>query len=347
VTRTPRLLAGCALAALVLTGCGDGTIRTGAAATVGDERITTTTLNRVVDKGLSDPGAQQTVGGDRAQFERSVLARLIQHQVLVAAAKAEGVTVTGAQKDAARAAIANQLGGDAQLVSQAAKAGFSAEDLDQAIADTALKDALGDKLTASVPVPEAALRADYAQNIAQYDRVHSAHILVASQALAQRILAQVKADPSQFAALAARYSTDPGSKDSGGDLGFQGRGALEKPFETAIFAARPGSFVLARTRYGFHVIHVIARQTTTFEQATPQLRRDLLGQERQDAVSRLLVATAKKLGVHVNPRFGTWHPSDETVVATVSCPDTAVSSPSPRPGDTAPATDPSASPACP
>jgi parvulin-like peptidyl-prolyl isomerase len=346
VTRTPRLLTGCALVALVLSGCGDGTIRTGAAATVGDERITTTTLDRVVTVGLSDPGAQQTVGGDRAAFERSVLARLIQHQVLLAAAKAEGVTVTGAQKDAARAAIAAQLGGEDQLVAQAAKAGFSAADLDQAIADTALKDALGDKLTASVPVPESVLRGAYQQNIAQYDKVRSAHILVPTQALAQSILAQVRADPAQFAALAAKYSTDTGSKDSGGELGFQGRGALEKPFETAIFNAKPGTFVIARTRYGFHVIHVIARQTTTLEQATPQLRRELLGQQRQDAVSKLLVATAAKLGVHVNPRFGTWHPSDETVVAAVSCPDTAISSPSPRPGAAAPATDASASP-CP
>jgi foldase protein PrsA len=259
------------------------------------------------------------------------------------------VTVTGADKDAARDAIASQLGGEDQLRSQAAKAGFSEEELDRAIADSALKDALSDKLTASITVPEAALRDAYQANIAEFDRVRSAHILVASKPLAQQILAQVKADPATFPALAAKYSTDTGSKDAGGDLGFQGRGALEKSFETAIFGNKPGSFVLAQTRYGFHVIDVIERRTTSFEQATAQLRRNLLGQQRQAAVEKLLLATAKDLGVHVNPRFGTWDPTTESVVARIECPDSAISSPSPRAAaeDPAAAPTPSATPACP
>ena len=40
---------------------------------------------------------------------------------------------------------------------------------------------------------------------------------------------------------------DTSNKATGGDLGFQGRGALEKPFENAIFSARPGTFTTART----------------------------------------------------------------------------------------------------
>lgn len=348
MTRTPRLLAACALAALVLTGCGDGTVRTGAAATVGDDRITTSRLDDVITAGLADPDAQQGVGADRAAFARSVLGRLIQHEVLAAAAKAQGVSITGADKDQARAAIAAQLGGEDQLVSQATKSGFSTDELNRAIADSALRDALGDRLTAAIDIPESALRAAYAQGLAEFDRVHSAHILVPSKALAQSLLSQAKADPTRFAALAAKYSTDTGSKDSGGDLGFQGRGALEKPFETAIFGAKPGSFVIAQTRYGFHVIRVIERRTTSFAEATTQLRRSLLGQQRQDAVNKLLLDTGKKLGVRVNPRFGTWDAATETVLARVECPDSAFSSPSPRAASAdAAAPAPTASPACP
>jgi parvulin-like peptidyl-prolyl isomerase len=334
VTRTPRLLAVAGVAALVLTGCGDGTVRTGAAATVGGDRITTTALDNVVTRGLADPSAQQTVGADRPTFERAVLRRLIDHLLLDRAAAREGVTISGADVLAAHDQIATQLGGEAALTAEALKAGISAKDLDQTLSDIALRDALADKLTASIDVPQAALLQAYNQNIAQYDQVRSAHILVAAKSQADQILATVKADPAQFSALAAKFSTDPGSKDKGGDLGFLGRGALEKSFETAIFTNPPGSFVIVKTQYGFHVIHVIARKTTTLQQAKTSLRRTLLGQQRSTAVTALLLKTAKELGVHVNPRFGAWDAKTQEVVALNSGPG-SVTRTSPQPGDAA------------
>lgn len=316
MTRTrPRLLAvpgGVLVVALGLAGCGT-TVRTGAAAVIGSDRITNTHLEQVIDRGLSDPAAQQGPGADRPTFTRSVLLRLISHDIIGVAAKDLGVSVDNGAVDATQDRITAQLGGGAQLQAEATKAGIGALDLRQTITDVALRDALADKLTADVPVDEAKLRAAYARGM--FDQVHSAHILVAGKALAQRLLAQVKADPGRFGALAAQYSTDTGSKDKGGDLGFQGRGALEKPFEAAIFGSPPGSFVLARTRFGYHVIHVIERRTTTFEQARQDLRRGLLGQRRLDAVNALLSRTALRLGVQVNPRYGSWDPKTLDVVA--------------------------------
>lgn len=345
MTRTFRLLAVSGAAALVLTGCGDGAVRTGAAATVGGDRITTSALDRVVTRGLADPAAQQAAGSDRVALERSVLSRLVERLVLNAAARQESVTVDGATVDAALDDYATQAGGLAQLQDAAAKAGIAKQDLRQAIADFALRDALSDKLTADIQVPEAVLQQAYQQNIAQFDQVHSAHILVATKALAVQILAKVKADPTQFDALAAKYSSDTSNKDKGGDLGFQGKGALEKPFETAIFTSKPGSFVIAQTKFGFHVIHVIAHKTTTLEQARTTLRRGLLGQQRQAALTAYLQKVAKKLGVHINPRFGTWDSVNQQVIA-ANCPATAFSKASPRAGQTS-GPDPSASPTCP
>ena len=334
VSRTARLLAAAGLAAVVLTGCGDGTIRAGAAATVGDDRITTSALDQVVTRGLADPSAQQTVGADRTSFERAVLRRLISHVLLTKAAAAERVSVSGGDVVGARDRIAAQLGGEAALNAEALKAGISARDLTQTIADVALRDALADKLTAAVDVPETALKQAYQQNIAQYDQVHSAHILVATKAKAEQILAAVKATPDRFAALAAMFSTDPGSKDKAGDLGFQGRGALQKPFEAAVFSNPVGSFLIAHTQLGFHVIHIIERKTTTLAEASKDLRRNLLGQQRSTAVQVLLVKTAKRLGVHVNPRFGVWDPTAQDVTALKDGPD-SVTKASPRPGDAA------------
>lgn len=326
--RAPRLLAVAGLVALLTTACG--TVRTGAAATVGDERITVTHLQDVVARGLADPSAQQAVGGDRVGFEREVLTRLVQHLVLAEAAKEHGVSVTGADVDATYDDFAARLGGPDQLKAEALKAGIAPQDLRGVIADAALRDNLADVLTADVPVPAADLQKAYQDNIGQFDRVHSAHILVASQAQAQQLLAQVTQDPTQFGTLAARYSLDTSNKDNGGDIGFQARAALEKPYADAIFTAKPGTFVLAHTRFGYHVIHVIERRTVTLEQATKQLRRLLLQPQRAQAVDDALRATAKRLGVHVNPRFGTFDAATAVVGAVPLCPGTAVSSPSPR-----------------
>lgn len=335
MSRTPKLLTAAALAVLGLTGCGGGPLQAGSAATVGDERITTTELDDLVQRSLAAPSAQQNVGADKPGFERVALRRLIDHTILLKAAATEHVTVTAGETLAARGRIAGQVGGDEGLQAEALKAGIALKDLDQTVRDVALRDALGDKLTAQITVPEAALKSAYQQSIGDYDKVRSAHILVATNALAQQILKLVKADPARFGALAAQYSTDPGSKTKGGDLGFQGRGALDKTFEAAIFNNKPGAFVAVKTQFGFHVIHVIEHRLVTFEQAKNDVRRGLLGQQRNDAVQQRLADTAKKLGVKINPRFGSWDPAALDVVPLAQ--PGSVTSRSPRPGDSPPA----------
>ena len=334
MTRTPRrlaLLATAGLAVVTLSACGDSPVRAGAAATVGDVRITTTALNALVTRGLADPQAEQQLGADKATFQRQTLSRLINHQVLAEAAKEAGVTITEGDVDAQIADFERQAGGAQQLEQQAAQNGIAKQDLRPFVRDIVLNDALGDKLTADIQVPQAQLEALYQQNAAQNDQVHAAHILVADKATADDILSQVQADPSKFAALAAKYSTDTSNKDKGGDLGFAGRGAFVKEFEDAVFGAKPGEFLVVKTEFGYHVVHVIDRRTTTLAQQTKALRRQVLQKEREQATAELLSKVARKLGVKVNPRFGRWNATQGSVDA-VPVGASSVSSPAPSPG---------------
>ncbi len=335
MTRSPRRLAtatvAVSLAALVLSGCGKDPVRSGAAATVGQARITTAELAGLVSRGLKDPQAQQQLGADKPKFQRDSLARLIRHQVLAAAARKERVTASPGAVDAKIADFERQAGGSAQLLQQAAQGGVSSQDLRPFITDLVLTDALGDKLTEGVDVPAEQIAAMYQQNAAQYDQVHTAHILVANKALADSILAQVKADPSQFAALAAKSSTDTSNKDKGGDLGFAGKGSFVKEFEAAVFAAKPGEYLEVKTQFGFHVVHVMERRTTTLEQAAPELRRGALAKQRDQRVGQLLSKLARDLRVKVNPRFGRWDVKSLQVLDGSS--QDAVSSPAASPGD--------------
>ena len=64
-----------------------------------------------------------------------------------------------------------------------------------------------------------------------------------------------------FSLLAGQYSQDPGSKNSGGSLGWVTRGSLVKNFETAAFTAKPGDIIgPVETQFGYHLIETIDKK---------------------------------------------------------------------------------------
>jgi peptidyl-prolyl cis-trans isomerase SurA len=66
---------------------------------------------------------------------------------------------------------------------------------------------------------------------------------------------------ADFAVAAKRFSSDPGSKDQGGDLGWFRRGVMVPPFEVVAFQLKPGVISNpVETVYGYHIIEVIRVQ---------------------------------------------------------------------------------------
>jgi foldase protein PrsA len=313
-------------AVVAVSGCNTSP---GAAALVGGDRISIARLQSEVNRALTDPQAQAQLGADRAGFTRTELGRLINNSIVAAAASAHHITVTPHEVDTQIASFAQQAGGMTQLLQQAAQGGVPKSELHSFIRYYVLQQKLADSLVADVPVSQSQLQAAYQQNIDQYDQVHSAHILVKSKAQADSILAKVRANPDQFAALAAKFSTDTSNKDNGGDLGFAGRGQFVPEFSNAIFAAKPGSFIEVHSQFGWHVVHVIEHRTISLQKATPELKTTILKDSRDKLLAETMQATAKRLGIHVNPRYGHWDPTKGNVVATSVRQD--VSSPSPSP----------------
>jgi hypothetical protein len=77
------------------------------------------------------------------------------------------------------------------------------------------------------------------------------------------------------------------------------------------------------------------RETTSLEEATPELRRAALQEQRAQATGTLLREVAGDLGITVNPRFGRWDPETGSIEA-VEDPN-GVTTTAPEGGDEAPA----------
>ena len=77
-----------------------------------------------------------------------------------------------------------------------------------------------------------------------------------ARARAESLLVEIKAG-AEFEKIARRESMDPGSKDNGGDLGWNRRGKMVPEFDRWMFALTPGSMSpVIETAFGYHIIRV-------------------------------------------------------------------------------------------
>lgn len=156
------------------------------------------------------------------------------------------------------------------------------------------------ELMKSISVTEDQIRKQYEQNsksfVAKTER-QAAHILLEGEAKkrADEIKAKLAAG-EDFAKLAKEYSTDAGSKEQGGDLGFSSGDAFPAEFEAALAKLKVGEVSApVKTDAGIHIIKLLAErgaQPPSFEEAKPAIVEQLKHAEADSQFSVKL----KKLG---------------------------------------------------
>jgi len=85
-------------------------------------------------------------------------------------------------------------------------------------------------------------------------------IEVKTRQLAQVLLDSLRTG-ADFAIFAKRYSADPGSAATGGDLGWEKRGVFVHDFEETVFRLKEGDISdIVKTQFGFHIIQLVERR---------------------------------------------------------------------------------------
>jgi peptidyl-prolyl cis-trans isomerase C len=152
-----------------------------------------------------------------------------------------------------------------------------------------LADAESQKFVKSTTPSDTDLHAEYETAVSQMDKneYHARHILVATKDQAEQVIKKLKSG-AKFEDLAKTQSTDTGSKNNGGDLGWFTTSRMVKPFADAVKNLKKGELSPpVQTQYGWHVIQL----EDTRDAAPPPF--DQVKQQLTDAVLR------KKLQAYV------------------------------------------------
>jgi peptidyl-prolyl cis-trans isomerase C len=119
------------------------------------------------------------------------------------------------------------------------------------------------------------------------DQVNAKHILVKTEDEAKAVIADLKGG-GDFAAIAKEKSNDPGTKATGGDLGWFTKDEMVPEFAEAAFKLQKGQYTETpvKTQFGYHVILLVDRRTApppSMDEARPQvvalLQRELIEQK--------------------------------------------------------------------
>jgi peptidyl-prolyl cis-trans isomerase C len=132
------------------------------------------------------------------------------------------------------------------------------------------------------PVTDVMVKAEYDKlnTKAGGNEFKARHILVAAEADAKDIIAKLKKDIKQFAALAKEKSMDPGSKANGGDLGWFNPAGMVPEFGAAVAKLEKGKFTEepVKSQFGYHVIVLDDSRAVTpppLEQVSEQLKQQI------------------------------------------------------------------------
>ncbi|HTL71777.1 MAG TPA: peptidylprolyl isomerase [bacterium] len=284
------------------------------------------------------------------EFQAAILNQLITIQALLQKATPADRAAGQAEADLQYTNLVKRFGSPEAFDRQLKAVGMTVGELRaKAVQEATAKAALKRELHITVTDDQA--KAFYAKHSADFEQPELAHVrhillmtldpttrepLATNAVTAKRkqiddLLKQVRSG-GDFAALAGKYSEDPGSKEKGGELPEFSRGQMVPEFESAAFALTNNQVSdVVTTMYGFHIIKMIDKTPAkkfAYTDTLPQINKSVAdickGEVEAENIKLLAPDYVKKLRTDMDVQIT--DPSlkalDETVRAAAEAADT-------------------------
>ncbi len=277
-------------------------------------------------------------------IKERVVNELIVRELLEQEMDKRDIKVTKEDTENAIKEIVDKVGSKEQLQQILKQNGVSAADFRKDLAQEVRMKKLAKELGNS-DVSDADAKKYYNENIKQFkypEKVRASHILIAvnpqeieeiitsnkenaglskdeikkkvdaeiaaKKAKADKVLAEVKKDPSQFAKIAKENSDDTTTAVKGGELGFFSAQEMVPEFSKAAFSMKPNTVSgLVKTNFGYHIIMVTDRMAAgqePFEKVKNDIKAYLQNQKQLQLIDNLVESLKKNSSIeYVNSEF--------------------------------------------
>ncbi len=170
------------------------------------------------------------------------------------------------------------------------------------------------KFEKEIPIKDADLNNYYDNHRNEYDhpeRAKARHILIGLQGASpldeekakkelEGFREQILKGKSKFAELAAKYSQDSGSRNSGGELGWVPRGAAVKEFDDVLFKLKKGEISKPfKTPYGYHIAQMEDYEKE-YTSKFAEVRMKVSEKYRMEKTMEKILAISEKLSEKLN-----------------------------------------------
>ena len=322
----PLCITAATACVLMLAGCGNSDGLTGGvAATVNGTDIAEDKITEYIQ----DMRSQQGVSGDEEFAEylnsigytpetlrEAIVDMYVTQELEAKAAAEEGIEVTDEELDAVIEPMRANYDSDEAWTEALGSAGLTEE----TYRDRVREQMVEEKLQEAV-ISEDEAKADdetvlayvqmYASSLDGMKR--SSHILFKAddEATAQKVLDEIN-NGADFAELAKQYSTDDGSKENGGDVGWEGLGSsFVTAYSDALAKLNKGETSgLVTSEFGIHIIRCtdvwnapeeIKKLSDAPDELVDVVRTQMADpQAKQAAFSEYLEGLRDKADIHVN-----------------------------------------------
>jgi parvulin-like peptidyl-prolyl isomerase len=297
--------------ALVAAGCGGtstASLGDGDVAVVGSKSVTKEQFQALMNQAQKSYEAQKRTfpkpgSVEYEQLKGQAVTFLVQRAEFEQEAEALGIEITDAKVDKRIEKLKKQFyGGSEERYQKTLKQqGLTDEEAHRQIRAQLVSEELFKVVTKDVKVTEPEIKEYYNSHKSQYGQAESRdvrHILVNpnQKALADSLYTQLK-NGANFAALAKKYSKDPGSAAQGGKLTVS-KGATVPEFDKTAFKLKKNEISRPiKTQYGYHIIQALSdikpAKTTPLAKVSASIKQQLEQKEKNDKMTKWVEDTKK------------------------------------------------------